>query len=154
GFACRRSEVSGRRLWGLFADRFGNAQHFFADHFVANYCPLAFVDEQGRNLTPDKLRATETEPLFAACDEHLRRAIPVLQPEGIVAIGDFAAKRAQSLAGLERTVAEPGRTLRYGKILHPSPASPAANTDWAGAATRQLVQLGVWENLELPTAEQ
>jgi len=147
GFACRRSEVSGHRLWGLFADRFGDAQDFFAGHFVANYCPLAFVDVQGRNLTPDKLGAAQTEQLFAACDEHLRRVIAVLQPEWIVAIGDFAAKRAQSIAELERTVAQPRKTLRCGKILHPSPASPAANTNWAGAATKQLVQLGVWENL-------
>ena len=31
GFACARSEVSGRRLWGLFAERFGTPQRFFAD---------------------------------------------------------------------------------------------------------------------------
>ena len=37
GFACTRSEVSGRRLWGLFAERFGTAEAFFTDHFVANY---------------------------------------------------------------------------------------------------------------------
>src|SRR5271170_4620145 len=33
GFACARSEVSGRRLWGLFARRFGTAEKFFARHF-------------------------------------------------------------------------------------------------------------------------
>lgn len=61
GFACLRSEVSGRRLWGLFSQRFPRAEDFFAEHFVANYCPLAFFD-QGRNLTPDKLPASETAP--------------------------------------------------------------------------------------------
>ena len=40
GFACLKSEVSGRRLWGLFAERFGSADDFFRDHFVINYCPL------------------------------------------------------------------------------------------------------------------
>ena len=30
GFDCPRSEVSGRRLWGLFAERFGSAEKFFA----------------------------------------------------------------------------------------------------------------------------
>jgi hypothetical protein len=34
--------------------------------------------------------------------------------------------------------------LKLGRILHPSPASPAANRDWKGLATRQLVELGVW----------
>ena len=43
GFHCQRSEVSGRRLWGLFADEFGDAAAFFESHFVANYCPLAFL---------------------------------------------------------------------------------------------------------------
>jgi len=67
GFACERSEVSGRRLWGLFRERFGTAEAFFTEHFVANYCPLAFFDH-GRNLTPDKLPASESAPLYAACD--------------------------------------------------------------------------------------
>jgi single-strand selective monofunctional uracil DNA glycosylase len=35
--------------------------------------------------------------------------------------------------------------VRFGRVLHPSPASPAANRGWAGAATRQLEALGVWE---------
>ena len=48
GFACQRSEVSGRRLWGLFSERFPEADHFFADHFVLNYCPLVFMEEGGR----------------------------------------------------------------------------------------------------------
>src|SRR6476660_3132025 len=41
GFNCHRSEVSGERLWGLFAKRFGTAEKFFRDHLVVNYCPLA-----------------------------------------------------------------------------------------------------------------
>lgn len=136
GFQCQRSEVSGRRLWGLFAARFSAAEHFFSDHFVANYCPLAFLDEAGRNLTPDKLGRKETEGLFAACDEHLRRVVETLQPAWIIGIGDFADNRARQV--LENV------GVRFGKILHPSPASPAANRDWAGAATQQLVALGVW----------
>src|SRR5678815_4456087 len=38
GFCCPRSEVSGLRLWGLFARRFSQAEEFFRDHFVVNYC--------------------------------------------------------------------------------------------------------------------
>src|SRR5438477_5154435 len=68
GFACARSEVSGRRLWGLFAQRFGVATTFFADHFVVNYCPLALFDKDGRNWTPDKLPAEQGVELFEACD--------------------------------------------------------------------------------------
>ncbi|MCB1899593.1 MAG: single-stranded DNA-binding protein, partial [Rhodocyclaceae bacterium] len=74
GFDCTRSEVSGRRLWGLFRERFGSPEAFFAEHYVANYCPLAFFDG-GRNLTPDKLPVAESAPLEAACDAHLRRVV-------------------------------------------------------------------------------
>ena len=74
GFACTRSEVSGRRLWGLFRDRFGTIEAFMSAHFVANYCPLAFFAE-GRNVTPDKLSAAEAAPLFAACDAHLHTLV-------------------------------------------------------------------------------
>ncbi|MBK7357063.1 uracil-DNA glycosylase family protein [Propionivibrio sp.] len=135
GFACTRSEVSGRRLWGLFQERFGTAEAFFARHFVANYCPLAFFD-QGRNLTPDKLPTTETDPLNSACDDHLRQIVAALEAKWVIAVGGFAERRASdALAGIN---------VRIGKILHPSPASPAANRGWAAAATRQLMALGVW----------
>src|SRR5210317_1498627 len=33
GFACSRSEVSGRRLWGWARDRFGDPASFFAHFF-------------------------------------------------------------------------------------------------------------------------
>src|ERR1044071_5487599 len=137
GFACRRSEVSGRRLWGLFAARFGVAGNFFANHFVTNYCPLALFDEAGRNLTPDKLPAAQAGALFAVCDEHLRRVAECLGVEWLIGIGDFAEKRAR--------VVFAGTGLKIGRILHPSPASPAANRDWAGKATEQLQSLGLWE---------
>lgn len=135
GFACSRSEVSGRRLWSLFRERFGTADAFFAEHFVANYCPLAFFD-QGRNVTPDKLPAAEAGSLYAVCNEHLRRLVTVLRPEWVIGIGAFAeARAAEALAGVN---------IKIGRILHPSPASPAANRGWSEAATRQLVALGVW----------
>ena len=135
GFACTRSEVSGRRLWGLFAERFGDAQAFFAEHFVANYCPLAFFDH-GRNLTPDKLPAHEAAPLYAACDEHLRELVAAVQAEWVVGIGAFAEGRAREALA--------GTPVRFGRILHPSPASPAANRGWAAAARKQLGELGIW----------
>ena len=136
GFACTRSEVSGRRLWSLFQQRFGDAEAFFTGHFVANYCPLAFFD-QGRNLTPDKLPASECAPLYAACDAHLRCVVELLQPQWVIGIGAFAETRAREALG--------GMGVSIGKILHPSPASPAANRGWSEAATRQLQALGVWD---------
>lgn len=138
GFDCKQSEVSGRRLWGLFATRFGAANAFFKDHFVANYCPLVFMESSGKNFTPDKLPAREMELVNAACDLHLRRVIEALKPDWLIGVGGYAEARA-------RVISDDFPKLKIGRILHPSPASPAANRDWAGEATRQLVKLGVWD---------
>jgi single-strand selective monofunctional uracil DNA glycosylase len=138
GFACPKSEVSGRRLWGLFAERFGTADTFFQDHFVANYCPLVWMSATGANLTPDKLPAAEMAPVEEACLAHLAEVIAVLQPEWLIGVGAYAEARLQQAA--ERT----GQACRIGRVLHPSPASPAANRGWAEAATKQLVAQGVW----------
>ncbi len=139
GFACGRSEVSGRRLWGLFRERFETPEAFFREHLVANYCPLVFKEKGGRNRTPDKLPAAECEPLFAACDDHLRRVLAATRPQWLVAIGTFAEKRARAVLNGASSGAP-----RLVRILHPSPASPAANRDWAGTATKQLETAGVW----------
>jgi single-strand selective monofunctional uracil DNA glycosylase len=137
GFDCKRSEVSGKRLWGLFAERFARAEQFFAHHFVLNYCPLAFLNKDGRNLTPDKILSPEQAmPLFLACDQHLNQVVEILKPEWLIGVGDFAAKRARLIFA--------GTALKIGRILHPSPANPVANRDWAGIATRQLEAVGVW----------
>jgi len=144
GFACRRSEVSGSRLWGLLRQRSGGAAAALADTFVVNYCPLAFFD-QGRNLTPDKLPAPETAPLYAACDEHLRQVVAALRPHWLIGVGAFAQARAISaLAGHQPRHPATGPELQIARVLHPSPASPAANRGWAEAATAQLRTAGVW----------
>lgn len=137
GFDCPRSEVSGRRLWGLFAERFGTAEEFAAEHFVSNYCPLAFLSATGSNLTPDKLPGAEQTRLFAACDGHLRQVLEILEPDWLIGVGSFARARGE-------VVCE-NLNIKLGQILHPSPASPAANRGWAAAATKQLSALGVWK---------
>jgi single-strand selective monofunctional uracil DNA glycosylase len=135
GADCARSEVSGKRLWGWAKNRFGPPQRFFARFFVANYCPLAFMEESGRNRTPDKLKKDEKTALFAACDRALEQTVRLLAPELVVGIGGFAASRAAAaLADLP---------VATGRILHPSPANPKANRDWAGTVERELAQMGV-----------
>ena len=102
---------------------------------MPNKCPLVFMEESGRNVTPDKIPAVEKEPLNAACDAHLREVIAILQPEFCIGVGGFARKC------LEKVVPD---HPKIGTILHPSPASPAANRGWAEAATKQMKELGAW----------
>jgi len=142
GFLCRRSEVSGARLWGLFRDRFKTPRTFFKSHFVVNYCPLVFMEASGKNRTPDKLQASEARSLQAVCDEHLSAVIEALMPSFLVGVGTYAEKC------LLRVVSDNKHGIQYSptivRILHPSPASPAANKDWASVATKQLIEGGVW----------
>lgn len=139
GFDCEKSEVSGKRLWGFFSRVYPKADDFFADHYVVNYCPLVWMEESGRNRTPDKLPASEMEPVSAACDRYVARHLELLQPEYAIGVGAYAEK------GLERISELIGATPKLGRVLHPSPASPAANRDWAGTAEKQLRALGCWD---------
>ncbi len=123
GFACRRREVSGQRLWGWARERFGTPEAFFARFFVLNYCPLCFLEASGRNRTPDRLPAPERAPLFEACDAALRRAVRALGASVVLGVGRFAADRARAALS--------GMGLGVGTVPHPSPASPLANRGWA-----------------------
>ena len=138
GFDCTRSEVSGQRLWGWARDRFEAPERFFERFYVHNYCPLAFMAETGRNITPDKLPLNERTPLFAICDQFLLRVVQALKPKMVVGVGVFAENRA-ALALREEQ-------LHIGRMPHPSPASPAANAGWAQLADKALAEL----NIQLP----
>ena len=135
GWANTRREVSGSRIWAWAAETHGTPERFFARFFVANYCPLAFLEEGGRNRTPDKLLAPEREALYAACDEALQGVVKTLEPRFVIGVGKFAEERARS--------ALPRFAGVIGSILHPSPASPLANKGWAPQATAQLAALGI-----------
>lgn len=135
GFDCPRPEISGTRLWGWIRDRFGSPDAFFRDAFVANYCPLVFMEESGRNRTPDKLPAEQRLRLFACCDDALREIVVLLEPEVVIGIGGFAEGRArEALQNCDVTI---------GGMLHPSPASPLANRNWAEQADAALLRLGI-----------
>ena len=143
GFACTRSEVSGRRLWGWAAQRFGPAEAFFRDWFVLNYCPLVFLEASGRNFTPDKLPAAERRAVEGACNTHLAAALSALQPQWAIGIGGFAERCLRGVLQGSQVDGALARRVRVAQILHPSPASPAANRGWSEAVDRTLEPLGL-----------
>jgi single-strand selective monofunctional uracil DNA glycosylase len=70
--------------------------------------------------------------------------IRLLRPAFLIGVGGFAETRLAAAA--ERC----GGAAKVARILHPSPASPAANRGWAEAATRQMVACGAWTSAETP----
>lgn len=139
GFSCRRGEVSGRRLWQLFKDRYGTPQRFFSEQFVANYCPLAFFDVAGRNITPDHLGFRDRDQLVAVCDISLAEVVKLLQPEWIIGIGKFVETRLKHMSSKLFL-----KEVKTAGILHPSPANPRANKNWGPTVSQKLIEIGAW----------
>ncbi|NRA34066.1 MAG: single-stranded DNA-binding protein [Polyangiaceae bacterium] len=135
GFACERKEISGDRVWGAISDHYGKPEKFFKSAFITNYCPLVFMEESGKNRTPDKLNKKQQGIIQEACDHHLRSVIKTLSPEWVIGIGKFAeGKAASALEGMD---------VKIGTVLHPSPASPIANRGWAPQASLQIRAMGL-----------
>ena len=132
GFDCTRSEVSGRRFWGLFRDEFVEPAAFFEQHFVLNYCPLVFMEASGRNRTPDKLPTEERSDLFRHCDRHLRTLVEHLR------------QKLWSASALLQSneLMRPARDYRSKLSVFYIPAPPAQRLIAAGALMQSAIASG------------
>ncbi len=139
GFACRRREVSGSRLWGWARDRFGTPDRFFKHFFIINFCPLCLFDPDGKNITPDKIPVIDRVPLEEICGRALHRYLEYYRPEYVIGVGGFAEKQIRNVTD--------GQAIIIGRIPHPSPANPQANRGWSEAVEKQLAGLGVLERI-------
>lgn len=141
GLASPRGEVSGTRLYSALREGFGSLDDAYRHLYVANYCPLLFFDKEAKNLTPDKLAASDQGPLFVACDAHLAALVDAFKPAVVVGIGRFAEARARTVAA-----AGPAGTKVIG-VPHPSPANPQANRGgpaaWKHTFLRALANAGI-----------
>ena len=114
------------------------------------FCSLAFKSEALAEIRSFVVRGKSKftvsfgpfAPKWSCWKVYLRTVIKALEPEWVIGIGNWAEKRATEALGGATGV--PG--LKFGRILHPSPASPAANRGWAEAATRQLRDMGIWRD--------
>ena len=138
GFDLERGEVSGERLWGWIEERWKSPENFFAEHFIWSHCPLMFIHTNGsRNITPDRLLKSDREAIYPACDRFLKVMLEELRPKWCVGIGRYATTSFERV--LPATNLEGANVVR---ILHPSPASPAANGGWAEKIEEQLDEAG------------
>lgn len=132
GWDCKRSEVSGQRLWGAIAEAHPSPERFFRRALVLNYCPLLFLGETGANVALDKIDKDDRKRVEKICDASLAECIDILKPNRLVGIGGYAAKRLSVVTGREVVT-----------MPHPSPASPTANRGWDAAARKVLTAAGL-----------
>ncbi|KAM3621687.1 uncharacterized protein V6R79_014525 [Siganus canaliculatus] len=137
GLACTKSEVSGARFWGFFRKVCGEPAVFFQHCFVHNLCPLLFMTDTGKNVTPPELIAGERDALLSVCDTALCQVVQALGVSMVIGIGKVAEQRAR------RALTAAGIDVRVEGIMHPSPRNPLANKGWEEAARTKLEELGV-----------
>ena len=151
GFELKRSEVSGERLWGWIKARWGGPQGFAREHFLWSHCPLMFIDQKGsKNITPPRLLAADREALYEPCDRMFMALIEALRPKQVIGIGRYAYDRA---LGALRAAGRDDVSVH--RILHPSPASPAANRGWRAQIERELAEAGfAFRHARRPSGEE
>tara|TARA_B100000902_G_scaffold26890_1_gene32395 strand:- start:2111 stop:2851 length:741 start_codon:yes stop_codon:yes gene_type:complete len=130
-----KPEVSGTRIWGALSEIYGPENAAGAEVFIVNHCPLWMFDENGRNITPDKLTGDVSTQLTEICDQHLRMVVEILQIQRVIGVGRYAQKRIKEIFKGEEGPKLDG-------IPHPSPANPFANrnggADWRNAFKEAL----------------
>ncbi|KAH8388272.1 hypothetical protein KR093_002322 [Drosophila rubida] len=134
GLNCRIEEPSGVRLWELFQELAGGSIDIFSQRcFVHNFCPLAFFDEAGRNLTPSELKGAFKQQIRDICLAALDKLLVLVQPQLVVAVGEYV------FATLKRSVYCKSVSVSVLRLPHPSPRA-LNNTNWAGKASNVLQQ--------------
>jgi len=127
GLDCKIEEPSGVRLWELFLRLAGNVNIFTQQCFVHNFCPLAFFDDAGKNLTPSELKGPYKKQLREYCLETLEEQLVLLKPQVLVAVGEYVHT---ALKGSRYCKSDSVSVLR---LPHPSPRS-VNNNDWPNKA--------------------
>ena len=85
--------MSGERFWNFVKQKFVTADNFFKNCFVTNYCPLAFLRESGKNITPSEFSSDLRTLVYDYCDQALLETIHLLKCRIIVAVGKTAYDR-------------------------------------------------------------
>lgn len=140
GFECTRTEVSGKRFWGLFKEVCGTPENFFRTSFVYNYLPQQWMKNNGCNLTPGDFRVSEMQALFDICDPIFIKVLELYDVKTIVAVGKFCETRALKALKMH----SPHKTYQILYIPHPSPRA-VNNNDWDKRAVEYLKNLNLMQ---------
>lgn len=142
GLESTRNEVSGTRFWNLMKTLAETPDNFFRHCYVHNYCPLCYMTESGKNVTPSSMKVGLREPLQRLCDDSLTEVVSLLGVTTVVGVGGYAQQRGRCAL---KEFSEWNVEVKV--ITHPSPINPAANKDWIALATKQLRELGLEKDI-------
>ena len=140
GLNCKRREVSGERFWNFIKSVSGTPEIFFRNCLVYNHCPLIFMGKSGKNVTPPDMKIDVRNKLLQLCDETLKEVIELYSVKHIVGLGRFAEARAKKVLNDNHI-----KNVKVSFLIHPSPASPAANKGWSDLAFKSLTDSKVIE---------
>ncbi|CAK1583332.1 unnamed protein product [Parnassius mnemosyne] len=137
GFACTRTEISGKRFWGLLKEICGTPEKFFETSFVYNYLNQQWMKSNGCNLTPGDFKVSEMKALYEICDQTFIRVLELYKVQTIVAVGKFCETRAHK--AIEEHLPSKSRTIKVLYLPHPSPRT-VNNNDWDQKAKEYLIK--------------
>lgn len=137
GLETTRSEISGKRIWGLIAEHYPKCD-FSKDIAVFNYCPLGFLlnIKTAKNETPDHLAKDERKALEDVCNSYLYDVIEMINPKMLVGVGKYAQNKLETVNDKS--------DRKVFSIIHPSPGNPQANNGWSEKTTAKLREEGLW----------
>ncbi|XP_061390994.1 single-strand selective monofunctional uracil DNA glycosylase-like, partial [Musca vetustissima] len=126
-------DSSSTRFWNLIQALYNDAGNFmdmfFEDCFVANFCPLAFLDCSGKNVSLQELpkgnnheHSGYIEQMKEGCLENLQQQVDLLNPDLVIAMGHYVKN---ILKGLENA-----RALNIVRINHPSRRTGISEREW------------------------
>lgn len=134
GLNCKIEEPSGVRLWELFERLSGGSLDQFSKQcFVHNFCPLAFFDEGGKNITPSELKNPYKKQIRDMCLNTLDKQLNLVQPRIVVAVGGYVH------TALKHSSYCSGDSVSLLLLRHPSMRS-TNNADWPEKAQAFLEQ--------------
>ena len=126
GLETKRDEPSGKKLWALMQSLYPKSNELFSHITVQNYCPLAFLDDSGKNIALNNVK--NRKELESLCDNYIKDYILDNNIKVLVGVGVYAYEKLLSL-NLNLTVI---------KILHPSPLNPLSHKGWDEGVMKQI----------------
>ncbi|XP_013171163.1 PREDICTED: single-strand selective monofunctional uracil DNA glycosylase [Papilio xuthus] len=135
GFECTRTEISGKRFWGLLKEICGTPEKFFESSFVYNYLNQQWMKTNGCNLTPGDFKVTEMKALYEICDPIFIKVLELYNVQTIIAVGKFCETRAHK--AIEAYLPSKGKTIKVLYLPHPSPRT-VNNNNWDEKALEYL----------------